>query len=143
MTSPPPPPPRPPRPPPPTPRPRQRLNYFLGATRVAFAPYVAASWAGMLPGTFAYVFLGSAGRAAGDAAAGGGGGGVKWALYAVGAAATVLATRVVSQAAARALEEAGGGDGGDGDSGSGGDGGDGDSGSGDGGGGGGGGGGQA
>lgn len=73
-------------------------------TRIGLGPYVAASWAGMLPGTFAYVFLGSAGRAAGDAAAGGGG--VKWALYAVGAVATVLATRVVSQAAARALQEA-------------------------------------
>jgi hypothetical protein len=96
---------------PPTPPHTQRsLNYFLGVTRVGLLPYVAASWAGMLPGTFAYVFLGSAGRAAGDAAAGDGGpGGIKWVLYGVGAAATILVTRVISQAASKALEEEGGG----------------------------------
>lgn len=61
----------------------------------------------MLPGTFAYVFLGSAGKAAGDAATGGGG--AKWVLYAVGAVATIWVTRVISQAASRALEAPGGG----------------------------------
>jgi hypothetical protein len=91
-----------------------RLNYFLGVTSIGLLPYVGASWAGMLPGTFAYVFLGSAGRAAGDAASGGGDG-AKWVLYGVGAAATILATRVVSQAAARALADAeAGGEGGSG-----------------------------
>jgi uncharacterized membrane protein YdjX (TVP38/TMEM64 family) len=60
----------------------------------------------MLPGTFAYVFLGSAGKEAGEAAAGGGGG-AKWVLYAVGAVATVLVTRVISQAASKALQESG------------------------------------
>lgn len=48
------------------------LNYACGLTPVGLAPYVAASWAGMLPGTFAYVYLGGAGRAAVDAAASGG-----------------------------------------------------------------------
>ena len=34
------------------------------------AEYVAASWAGMLPGTFAYVYLGSVGRQTLSAAGG-------------------------------------------------------------------------
>jgi uncharacterized membrane protein YdjX (TVP38/TMEM64 family) len=65
----------------------------------------------MLPGTFAYVFLGSVGKEAAGAASGGGGAadGARLALYVVGAAATVLVTRVVSQAAGRALAESGAG----------------------------------
>ncbi|KAI8471588.1 MAG: snare associated Golgi protein-domain-containing protein [Monoraphidium minutum] len=97
------------------------LNYFLGVTQISLLPYVAASWLGMLPGTFAYVFLGSAGKEAGEAAAGGGAGGAKWALYVVGAVATVLVTRVVSQAAARALQESGAEGGGGGGGGGGGE----------------------
>ena len=42
-----------------------------GITQVKFSEFVLASWAGMLPGTFAYVYLGSLGRLAIDAAAGG------------------------------------------------------------------------
>ena len=62
----------------------------------------------MLPGTFAYVYLGSAGRAAGEAVAGGGGvSPMQAVLYGVGAVATVLATRAISRAANSALEEAG------------------------------------
>lgn len=33
-----------------------------GLTAVPLGKYVLASWAGMLPGTAAYVYLGSAGR---------------------------------------------------------------------------------
>jgi uncharacterized membrane protein YdjX (TVP38/TMEM64 family) len=43
-----------------------------GVTPLRFLDYAAASWAGMLPGTFAYVYLGSLGKVAADAAAGGG-----------------------------------------------------------------------
>jgi hypothetical protein len=43
-----------------------------GFTKVGFWPYAGASWAGMLPGTFTYVYLGSVGKAAVDAAGGGG-----------------------------------------------------------------------
>ncbi len=46
------------------------LNYTLGLTRLPLSLYVVSSWAGMLPGTFAYVYLGRAGRAAVDAAVG-------------------------------------------------------------------------
>lgn len=61
------------------------LNYGLGITKVQFTDYAVASWLGMLPGTFAYVYLGSVGKAAvdaaGDATQGGNVDGVKIALY--------------------------------------------------------------
>ncbi|KAG1666997.1 hypothetical protein FOA52_014309 [Chlamydomonas sp. UWO 241] len=81
------------------------LNYALGVTSVSLLEYVAASWAGMLPGTFAYVFLGSTGRAAADAASGGIDP-IKLVLYAVGAVATLAVTKVAADAASKALEEA-------------------------------------
>lgn len=82
------------------------LNYALSLTKIEFAPYVLASWAGMLPGTVAYVALGGAGKAAAETAAGGGAGPLQLALYAVGAGATLWATALISKAASKALEEA-------------------------------------
>ncbi|MEC7413202.1 MAG: TVP38/TMEM64 family protein, partial [Pseudomonadota bacterium] len=35
------------------------LNYGLGLTQVKLSHYVLASWAGMIPGTLLYVYLGS------------------------------------------------------------------------------------
>lgn len=35
------------------------LNYGLGFSRVAFAPYAMATFLGMIPGAFVYVYLGS------------------------------------------------------------------------------------
>src|SRR5438309_691683 len=46
-------------------------NYFYGLTGVRFWPYVVASWIGMMPGTFLYVYIGAASKAAVAAAAGG------------------------------------------------------------------------
>lgn len=40
------------------------LNYALGLTRVRVSRYMLASYFAMLPGTFAYTYLGYAGRAA-------------------------------------------------------------------------------
>lgn len=40
------------------------LNYALGLTRIPFLAYVLASWLFMLPGAFAYTWLGYAGREA-------------------------------------------------------------------------------
>ena len=40
------------------------LNYALGLTRIPFPAYVIASWLFMLPGAFAYTWLGFAGREA-------------------------------------------------------------------------------
>ena len=77
-----------------------------------FWPYLGASWIGMLPATFAYVFLGSLGKVTVDAASTGGEGvgSVKVVLYAVGVIATLGVTKVVSTAASNALEEAKGGE---------------------------------
>ena len=58
----------------------------------------------MLPGTVAYVYLGSTGRSA--AAAGTGNfDNVKFALYAVGAVATLLVTKLVADKASAALDD--------------------------------------
>ncbi len=46
-------------------------NYFYGLTGVKFWPYVLASWLGMMPGTFLYVYIGTAGKAAISAASSG------------------------------------------------------------------------
>ncbi len=42
------------------------LNYALSLTSVPLGSYIAASWAGMLPATVAYVALGGAGKAAAE-----------------------------------------------------------------------------
>jgi len=44
------------------------LNYVLGLTRVKWLTYLAASWAGMLPGIFMYVYLGTAAHSLTDLA---------------------------------------------------------------------------
>lgn len=38
-------------------------NYFFGLTQIGFWPYILASWIGMLPGPFLYVYLGHVGKA--------------------------------------------------------------------------------
>lgn len=40
------------------------LNYALGFSRISFGSYVVASWVFMLPGAFAYTWLGHTGRTA-------------------------------------------------------------------------------
>lgn len=82
-------------------------NYLFGLTRVRFVPYVVASWLAMLPGTFLYVYLGHAGREAVGALGGAerartGG---EWALLALGLAATVLVTVLITRRARAALRE--------------------------------------
>jgi uncharacterized membrane protein YdjX (TVP38/TMEM64 family) len=46
-------------------------NYLYGLTSVKFWPYMLTSWIGMIPGTFLYVYVGTAGQAAVSAAASG------------------------------------------------------------------------
>lgn len=87
------------------------LNYSLGLSRIGFVPYALAS-VGMLPAIIAYTFIGStaataaAAGAAGVGAAGGEAQAIKFVLYGVGAAATLLATKLISDAAGKALAEA-------------------------------------
>lgn len=82
------------------------LNYAYGLTRVSLRDYVVATWAGTLPGTVMYVYIGSlagslataAGTSASRAAA-------RWALDVVGFAATVLTALYVGRIARRALAQ--------------------------------------
>lgn len=78
------------------------LNYALGLTRVRFGTYLAASFLGMLPGTFLYVSLGAA---ATNAAQLGQARGPSAALW-VGLAATAVVVVVISIVARNALREA-------------------------------------
>lgn len=75
------------------------LNYALGLSGVRFWPYVLASWIGMLPGTFAFVLLGYAGR---QALAG-----EQQLWYWIAAAVvTLIATLYITRVATRAIRAA-------------------------------------
>jgi uncharacterized membrane protein YdjX (TVP38/TMEM64 family) len=81
------------------------LNYVLGISRVRFRDYMVGT-VGMLPAVAAYVY---AGKVAGDLATLAAGvatprGPTYYALLTVGLAATVLATVLITRAAARAVE---------------------------------------
>ncbi len=85
-------------------------NYLYGLTGVKFWPYVLASWIGMMPGTFLYVYIGTAGKAAVSAAAGGEAvqrGWQYWTFTGVGLAATIVVTAWVTKIARDALRDTG------------------------------------
>jgi uncharacterized membrane protein YdjX (TVP38/TMEM64 family) len=80
------------------------LNYALGLTRVRFADFVIAS-VGMIPGTVLYVYYG---KVLGDVASLAGGARIEkdtgyYVLLALGLAATIAVTTVLTRIAARAL----------------------------------------
>lgn len=79
------------------------LNYGYGLTTVGLAEYALASWLGMMPGTFLYVYLGAA---AGEAARGGARARTpaEWALYGAGLLATAVAAWLVGRTAKNALK---------------------------------------
>jgi len=84
-------------------------NYFYGLTGVKFWPYVLASWIGMMPGTFLYVYIGTAGKAAVSAATGGEvmkHGWQYWTFMSVGLAATIIVTIWVTKIARDAVRKA-------------------------------------
>ncbi|MBA2566001.1 MAG: TVP38/TMEM64 family protein [Gemmatimonadetes bacterium] len=83
------------------------LNYAYGVTGVPFREYLLGSWIGMLPGTVLYVYLGSAVKSlaqllAGDVRGGSG----QTVFFALGLAATIAVTVLVTRTARRALHEA-------------------------------------
>lgn len=82
------------------------LNYALALTGIRLRDYALGSWIGMLPGTLLYVYLGSTAQAL--AAIGAGGGhrtALEWAAFALGLAATVAVTWIVTRRASAILEE--------------------------------------
>ncbi len=83
-------------------------NYFYGLTGVKFWPYVLASWLGMMPATFLYVYIGTAGKEAVSAAAGSEPirhGWQYWTFMSVGLAATIAVTIWVTKIARDALHK--------------------------------------
>jgi uncharacterized membrane protein YdjX (TVP38/TMEM64 family) len=82
------------------------LNYAFGLTSVRVGDYVIASWAGTLPGTILYVYLGSL---AGDLTRAATGesqrSAAEWALYAIGLLATIAVAVYVARVSNRALRQ--------------------------------------
>jgi uncharacterized membrane protein YdjX (TVP38/TMEM64 family) len=81
-------------------------NYFYGLTAVRFWRYVFASWIGMMPATFLYVYIGTASKAA-VAAAGGEAIRLGWqygTFLGVGLAATIAVTIWVTKIASDVIK---------------------------------------
>lgn len=83
-------------------------NYAYGLTSVAFHHYLLATWIGMIPGTFLYVYFGTLGRSGLEAASGSESAEtLKIALQLVGLVATLAVTILITRTAQKALREAG------------------------------------
>src|SRR5438045_2121428 len=82
-------------------------NYFYGLTAVKFWPYVFASWVGMMPATFLYVFIGTTGKATVSAASGEAMkyGWQYWTFVSLGLAATIVVIIWVTKIARDALKK--------------------------------------
>lgn len=79
------------------------LNYAFGLTDISPWNYVAASWIGMMPGTFLYVYLGAVARDLALTGARRGQSSAEWAVTLTGLAATAAVTVLVTRLARRAL----------------------------------------
>jgi uncharacterized membrane protein YdjX (TVP38/TMEM64 family) len=77
-------------------------NYLYGLTSVRLGPYVATSWAAMLPATVLYVYLGAAGRTIGEKAPRSP---WEWVFLGAGLAATAVVTVLLTRRAKRELVE--------------------------------------
>lgn len=82
------------------------LSYALGASRISGRDFVLASWLGLLPGTFLYVYLGTlvsdVGQILnGEAASGGAARVLTW----VGLAAAVLAVLTIARFARNTVNQ--------------------------------------
>jgi uncharacterized membrane protein YdjX (TVP38/TMEM64 family) len=84
------------------------LNYAFSLTRVSLKHYVLASWAGMIPGTILYVYIGSLGGSLAELGRDRSGQArtpAEWAIYIVGLIATAAVTILVTRIARRALKQ--------------------------------------
>jgi len=82
-------------------------NYVFGITGIGFAPYVAATFVGIMPGTAFYLYLGVLGRAVADSSAAGGGGPLRWVFLGIGLAATAAVAFLITWKARAKLKDAG------------------------------------
>jgi uncharacterized membrane protein YdjX (TVP38/TMEM64 family) len=82
------------------------LNYAFGVTNVRVRDYVVASWAGTLPGTIVYVYLGSLAGDLTRAATGESQRSIaEWALYAIGLLATIAVVVYLTRVSTHALKQ--------------------------------------
>ncbi len=82
------------------------LNYAIALTAARFRDYVLATWIGMLPATVLYVYAGSLAKSLATlASAGRAPGWAAYSLLAVGFAATVGLTVLITRRATRLLRE--------------------------------------
>jgi uncharacterized membrane protein YdjX (TVP38/TMEM64 family) len=77
------------------------INYAFGLTGVRLGPYVLATFVGIIPGTFAFVWIGSLAHEAATASR------VRLIVYAVGAVLALAASIFVGRLASRAIRQAG------------------------------------
>ncbi len=80
------------------------LNYAYGLTSVAWRKYALMSLVGMLPGTLAYVYLGSVGRAVAGSESGERGA-LEWTILIVGVVATLALAAYIARIARGKLDE--------------------------------------
>jgi uncharacterized membrane protein YdjX (TVP38/TMEM64 family) len=81
-------------------------NYGYGLTKIPTAHYVLASWIGMIPGTFMYVYLGHAAGSLAEARADSGGRSpAQWSLFIAGLIATIGVTILITRIARRKLAD--------------------------------------
>lgn len=81
-------------------------NYLYGLTAIGLVPYALASFAGMLPGTVLYVYLGTAGQIGLEASESGRERStLEYVFLALGLIATALVTAIVSRVAKAALKK--------------------------------------
>ncbi|MDF3128117.1 TVP38/TMEM64 family protein [Kiritimatiellaeota bacterium B1221] len=85
--------------------PYNALNYILGLTGIRFTHYIVASWAGMLPGTLLYVYLGYLGKQGLESASGEGSTDLlRWIYLGLGLLATLGVTVYVTRLASKAIK---------------------------------------
>ena len=75
------------------------LNYALGLTKIRLRTYIISSWAGMIPGTVLYTYIGSLGKTiltTENSLA-------DWVILGAGLIATVSVTLIISKIAKRSL----------------------------------------
>ncbi|CAI7742534.1 unnamed protein product [Closterium sp. NIES-54] len=82
------------------------MNYVLSVTPISLSSYVLASWIGMMPITFTFVYLGTTIKDISEIGSPGAAGASQWWMLGAGLAVTILATVLITRIAKDALQRA-------------------------------------